>query len=195
MKNNKWSSDIDNQVILFFNLEPRKIKFQNIKTCYWNPPSPGFIMFCYDGASIGNPGLAGFGVVIRDHLSQVLGVITGGIGSATNYIAEVHAVINAIELVVEWKMLNVILNSESKTVITEFENNQMPWFVKMRWQKAMKHVQSIIFLHSYREKNFAADTTAKKGTRLEAGQRNVYHGRPHFLARVEQPNVEYYRIC
>ncbi|XP_026399810.1 uncharacterized protein LOC113295698 [Papaver somniferum] len=117
----------------------------------------GFIMFCCDGASIGNPGISAFGIVIRDHLSQVLGVITGGIGIATNYIAEVYAVISAVELAVEWKM---------------------PWFVKKRWQKAMKHIQSIIFLHSYRETNFAADTAAKKGARLAVGQRQIYHGRP-----------------
>ncbi|XP_026399812.1 uncharacterized protein LOC113295699 [Papaver somniferum] len=55
MTSYKWISDIDNQVILFFNLEPRKNKFQYIKTCFWRPPSPGFIMFCCDGASIGNP--------------------------------------------------------------------------------------------------------------------------------------------
>ncbi|XP_026399762.1 uncharacterized protein LOC113295646 [Papaver somniferum] len=140
-------------------------------------------------------GLAGFGVVIRDHLSQVLGVITGGIGITTNYIAEVYAIISAVELAVEWKVHNVILNSDSKTVITKFENNKMPWFVKMRWQKEIRHIQSIIFLHSYRETNFATDTAAKKGARLAAGKRQVYYGRPNFLARVEQPNVEYYRIC
>ncbi|XP_026428489.1 uncharacterized protein LOC113324383 [Papaver somniferum] len=195
MKSNNWNSDIDNQVILYFKLEPRKIKFQNIKTCFWSPPCPGFIMFCCDGASIGNPGLAGFGVVIRDHLSQVLRVITGGIGIATNYLAEVYVVISVVELAVEWEVHNVILNSDSKTVITEFENNQMPWFVKMRWQKAIRHIQSIIFLHSYMETNFAADTTTKKGARLAAGQRQAYYGRPNILARVKQPNVEYYRIC
>ncbi|XP_026435164.1 uncharacterized protein LOC113332878 [Papaver somniferum] len=89
----------------------------------------------------------------------------------------------------------VILVSDSKTVITEFENNKMPWFVRMRWQKEIKQIQNIQFLHSYRETNFAADTAAKKGAKLAAGQRKVYVGRPRFLARVEQPNVEYYRIC
>ncbi|XP_026452118.1 uncharacterized protein LOC113352522 [Papaver somniferum] len=162
MKRNKWNSDIDNQVILFFKLEPRKIRFQSIKSCHWNPPCPGFIMFCCDGASIGNPGFAGFGVVIRDHMSQVLGVITGGIGIATNYIAEVYAVISAVELDVKWGMHKVILVSDSKTVITEFEHNKMPWFVRMRWQKAIKQIQNIQFLHSYRETNFVADTAAKK---------------------------------
>ncbi|XP_026429974.1 uncharacterized protein LOC113326464 [Papaver somniferum] len=59
-------------------------------------------------------GAAGFGIVIRDHLSQVLGVMSGGIGISTNYIAEVYAIISAVELAVEWKMQNAILNSDSK---------------------------------------------------------------------------------
>ncbi|XP_026459412.1 uncharacterized protein LOC113360078 [Papaver somniferum] len=101
IKSHKWDSDNNNQVILFFNLGPRKTKFQCIKPCFWIPPSTGFIMFCCDGASIGNPRAAAFGVVIRDHLSQVLGVISGGIGIAINYIAEVYAIICAVELEVE----------------------------------------------------------------------------------------------
>ncbi|XP_026410385.1 uncharacterized protein LOC113305578 [Papaver somniferum] len=193
MKSYKWNTGIDNQVILNFKLEPRRIKFQYIKTCFWTPPCAGFVMFFCDGASIGNPGYAGFGVVIRDHLCQVLGFISGGIGIATNYIVKVYAIICAVELAVEWKMENVILNSDSKTVISEFENNKMPWFVKMRWQKDTRKIQSIKFLHSFREINFAADTTAKRGARLVLGKRKMFYGRPGFLSRIEQPNVAYYR--
>ncbi|XP_026443135.1 uncharacterized protein LOC113343014 [Papaver somniferum] len=120
IKSNMWNNDNDNQVILFFNLGARKIKFQHIKPCFWIPPSAGYVMFCCDGASIGNPGAAGFGVVIRDHLSQVLGDIIGGFGIATNYIAEVYEIIGAVELAVDWKLQNIILNSDSKTVISEF---------------------------------------------------------------------------
>ncbi|XP_026451545.1 uncharacterized protein LOC113351837 [Papaver somniferum] len=195
IKSNKCNSDIDTQVILYFNLEPRRIKFQSIKMCHWIPPSLGFIMFCCDGASVGNPGCAGFGVVIRDHLCQVLGVITGGIGVATNYLAEVYAVINAVELAVSWGLQNIIICSDYKTVITEFENNKVPWFVRMIWNKARNHIHEIHFLHNYREINFVADTAAKKGAKMSAGQRLVYTGRPIFLTRVEYPNVDYYRIC
>ncbi|XP_026451451.1 uncharacterized protein LOC113351729 [Papaver somniferum] len=166
-----WNNDNDNHVILFFDLGTRKIKFQCIKPCFWIPPSVGCVMFCCDGAIIGNPGAAGFGVVIRDHLSQVLGVIIGGIGISTNYIAEVYAIIGAVELAIEWKLQNIILNSDSKTVITEFAENKMPWFVKMRWLKEVSKIQSITFWHNLREVKYAADTAAKRGIKLAAGQR------------------------
>ncbi|XP_026396126.1 uncharacterized protein LOC113290759 [Papaver somniferum] len=192
IKNSMWNNDNDNQVILFFNLE---IKFQCIKPCFWIPPNGGCVMFCCDGASIGNPGAAGFGVVVRDHLSQVIGVISGGIGIATNYIAEVYAFIDAVELVVEWKLRIIILNSDSKTVISEVAENKIPWFVRMRWLKEVSKIQSISFWHSLREFNFAADTAAKRGTKLAAGHKQILYGRPSFLARIELPNVEYCRFC
>ncbi|XP_026377818.1 uncharacterized protein LOC113272139 [Papaver somniferum] len=174
IKSNKWNTDNDIQVILSFNLGSRKIKFQCIKPCFWIPPSTGCVMFFCEGASIGNPGAAGFDVVIRDHFSQVLGVISGGIGIAINYIAEVYAIIGAVELVVEWKLHNIILNSDSKTVISEFAENKMPWFVKMRWMTAVSKIHSITFWHNLKKVNFAADTAAKRGAKLAAEQKQIF---------------------
>ncbi|XP_026459106.1 uncharacterized protein LOC113359736 [Papaver somniferum] len=119
----------------------------------------------------------GFGVVIRDHLCQVLGVISGGIGIAINYIAEIYAIICAVELAVERQIQEVILNSYSKTVVTEFAGNIMPWFFKMRWNKEIVKIHSLWFRHSFRETNFSTDTAAKKGALLAAGQREIYCGR------------------
>ncbi|XP_026459016.1 uncharacterized protein LOC113359634 [Papaver somniferum] len=195
MKGNKWDQAYDNQIILFFNLGPRMIRFQNIKTCYWIPPKDGFILFCCDGASFGNPGAAGFGIVIRDHLFQVLGTLSGGIGVASNYITEVYVVICAAELAVTWDLKNIIINSYSKTLITEFAENKMPWFVRIRWHKAVKKLNSITFCHCFREVNFSADTAAKRGAKLAAGERQLHYGRPNFLTRIEMPNIEYYRFC
>ncbi|XP_026459400.1 uncharacterized protein LOC113360065 [Papaver somniferum] len=120
IKCNKWDQHYDMQVIFFFNLGPRKIKFQNIKICHRSPPCPSTFLFYCDGASVGNPGAAGFGVVVRDHNCQVIGTLTGGLGIATNYIVEVYDVACVVELAVMWKMRHIILNSDSKTVITEF---------------------------------------------------------------------------
>ncbi|XP_026383989.1 uncharacterized protein LOC113279508 [Papaver somniferum] len=196
IKGHKWSAEIDDQVILFFKLKPRNLKYQYIKPCYWIPPRTGVVMFCCDGASFGNPEAAGFGVVIRDHLCQVLGVISGGIGIATNYIAEVYEIICVVELAVEWQIQEVILNSDSKTVVTEFAGNKMPWFVRMIWNKAIAKIHSLQFRKNFRETNFSADTAAKKGALLAAGQREIYYGRPSFfLSRIELPDIAYYRMC
>ncbi|XP_026416848.1 uncharacterized protein LOC113312299 [Papaver somniferum] len=152
-------------------------------------------MFWCDGSSFGNPGTTGFGFVIRDHVCQVIGVLSGGLGIATNYIAENYALLCAVGLAGEWGLQNIILCSDSKTVIEDFARDQVPWFIIMRWQKATSKVSSIIFQHNPREVNFYADTAAKQGTRLAAGERQMILGRPNFLPRVEMPDVTYYRFC
>ncbi|XP_026383906.1 uncharacterized protein LOC113279425 [Papaver somniferum] len=174
IKGSKLNQEYDNQIISFFKLGPRISKYQSIIACQWNEPEFEFTMFCCDGASLGNPGAVGFGIVIRNHSTQVFGAITGGLGIATNYIAEVYAVVNAAELVVDWKLQNIIIKSYSKTVSDQFEQDQIPWFVRTRWRNATKRISVIRLAHSFREINFSADCAAKKGASLQAGERNIY---------------------
>ncbi|XP_026383891.1 uncharacterized protein LOC113279413 [Papaver somniferum] len=101
MKGNQWNQNYDFQIIAFFNLGLRQSKFKCIKKCYWNPPQNGYTLFCCDGVSVDNVGAAGFGVVVRDHLCQVVGALAGGIGITTNYIAEIYDVVCAAELAEE----------------------------------------------------------------------------------------------
>ncbi|XP_026437135.1 uncharacterized protein LOC113335237 [Papaver somniferum] len=99
----------------------------------------------------------GFGVVVRDHTSQVLGILSGSIGIGTNYIAQVYGV------------------------------GKVPWLIDMRWRKATSKIASIIYMHSFRETNFSADSAAKRGSTLAAGERHIIMGRPSFLTRIELP--------
>ncbi|XP_026416501.1 uncharacterized protein LOC113311934 [Papaver somniferum] len=194
MKGNRCNQAYDSQVIAFLTLGIRYNKFHCIKTCYWSPPPMGYTMFCCDGSSFGNPGAAGLGVVVRNYLCQVIGALSGGISITTNFVAENYAVFCAVELAGEWELQNIIICSDSKTIIEGFIKGQTPWFIRMRWKKAVSRVSSIIFQHCFRETNFSVDTTAKRGARLAAGERQLILGRPNFLIRVEMPNVEYFRF-
>ncbi|XP_026442839.1 uncharacterized protein LOC113342543 [Papaver somniferum] len=162
MKGNKWNQSYDLQVITFFKLGIRPSKFQCIKSCYWSPPPIGYTIFCCDGSSFGNPGADGFGVVVRNHECQVIGALSGGIDVVTNHIAEKFVVLCATELAGEWNLQNIVINSDSKTVIDGFLKGQVPWFIKKRWQKAVSRISSIIFQHCFREINFSIDTVAKR---------------------------------
>ncbi|XP_026383639.1 uncharacterized protein LOC113279149 [Papaver somniferum] len=103
----KWNQKYDLEIIDKFQLGSRLSIFQLIKTCYWFPPEQEYVIFCCDGASFGNPGSAGFGVVVRDSNCQVLGALSGGIGIASNYLAESYGIMCALELAVQWKMMNI----------------------------------------------------------------------------------------
>lgn len=191
---NKWNQSYDLHIIAVFHLGIRSSRFQNIIECHWLPPDPDFTMFCCDGSSLGNPGATGFGVVVRNHHCQVLGTITGGIGIASNYIAEVYAVISALELAIEWDKQNALIVSDSKTVANDFAQGKVPWFIRSRWKNAVKKLSQIRYKHCYREVNFPADGIAKKGALLAPGERQICIGRPSHLVRVEIPDVSYYRF-
>lgn len=49
----------------------------------WSPFPIGVFKLNFDGSSLGNPGLAGFGCVLRDHLGQIRQVICARLGSVT----------------------------------------------------------------------------------------------------------------
>ncbi|XP_026398700.1 uncharacterized protein LOC113294522 [Papaver somniferum] len=154
MKGYKWNQEYDDNIISFFNLGQRASKYQCIKACYWNPPTAGYILFCCDGSSFGNPGTTGFGIVIRDEFCKVIGTLCGGIGVATNYITENYAVVCAAELAMEWGLTKIVIRSDSKAVLQDFEGGKIPWFLKSRWRKAKSKVSIIRLDHCFREINF-----------------------------------------
>ncbi|XP_026383729.1 uncharacterized protein LOC113279242 [Papaver somniferum] len=164
IKGSKYNREYDNHIIAVFRLGTKFSKLQKVTACQWVSPDNGFTMFCCDGSPFGNPGAATFGVVVRDHLSMVLGAITGGLGTTTNYIAEVYAVIHVVELAGIWELQKIIIKSDSETVFNQFAKNQFH------------------------------DCAAKRGAKLKAGERQIFIGRPEWLKSIEIPGMTYYRF-
>ncbi|XP_026416513.1 uncharacterized protein LOC113311946 [Papaver somniferum] len=163
MKGSRWGQSYDQQIIEFFKMGVRFSKYSCIKACYWSPPNQGYLLLCCDGTSFGNPGNAGFGIIVKDEHCSTIGTLSGGLGITTNYIVECFAVL----CVVEWDILlnatRLIIRSDSKSVINEFSTGLVPWFIKTRWRNAIRQMKDIIFEHCYREINFSADSLAKRG--------------------------------
>ncbi|KAF5180300.1 Ribonuclease h domain, partial [Thalictrum thalictroides] len=61
--------------------------------CYWSLPPEGWIKVNMDGASKGNPGVAGWGAVSRRDDGAMIEVAIGGLGVETYFIAEMVAII------------------------------------------------------------------------------------------------------
>ena len=65
-------------------------------------PSPhGFLKVNIDGAFKGNPGLAGFGGVIRDEQGQIKEIFHGHLGKATNNMVELMALEKCLAILVD----------------------------------------------------------------------------------------------
>ena len=131
-------------------------------------------LFCYiDGSCQGNPGDAGYGVIVKGENKDTLEILGNYIGKATNNIAEYQALIACLQLTKKYNMDTLIIHSDSQLVV-----NQIKGFYKVK-QEHIKElfdtVQNLITSASYkvtivhipREQNKEADSLARRTIRLK----------------------------
>ncbi|OVA10603.1 Ribonuclease H domain [Macleaya cordata] len=111
-----------------------------IKECKWIPPPPETIMICYDGASRGNPGNGGASVIFRDSECACLGALSAGLGFSTNFSTEILAIIIVLHQAAERGWRKVWIVSDSAAAIKAFNHDNIPWFMKAKWQNGTKEV-------------------------------------------------------
>ncbi|XP_026443242.1 uncharacterized protein LOC113343173 [Papaver somniferum] len=169
MKSFMYNTVAELRILDFFRVKHRKVKISDPKECYWTPPNNNELMLCTDGASRGNPGVAGAGVVARNASLEVVGAMCIGLGIATNYMAELYGIIVCLEWAIQWGYDRLLIRSDSSSVLKALEEDNVPWFATQRWLNAKGLYGAIRFVHTFREANFAADGMAKRGCLLEEG--------------------------
>ena len=127
-----------------------------------------------DGASRGNPGKAGIGVVIFDsspslnNHPKLLEKDYGYIGETTNNVAEYKALIKALEKVVAYNPDNVVFKLDSELLVKQINGE---YKVKSKnivqlYKEACSHLEKISrwrMVHIPRKENCLADELANKG--------------------------------
>nr|XP_034930821.1 uncharacterized protein LOC118061489 [Populus alba] len=136
----------------------------------WSPPPIGRFKWNVDGSSLGKPGLSGIGGALRNHQGHLLGIFSLQVGILDSNIAELRAVVKAIELSASKCFLHhkhIIIESDSANVISWMHNtHNRPWMHRDLFstvQKLTSLFGSITFSHVYRESNSLADCMAKQG--------------------------------
>ncbi|XP_026435168.1 uncharacterized protein LOC113332883 [Papaver somniferum] len=140
-------------------------------------------LLCRDGAFRGNPGQAGYGFIVRNHIGNVVYAESEFISS-----------IRALEWALENQKFKIIMQTDSKACATTLLNKNIPWFLMARWQRVLSGLHSISIRHAYREANFSADHFAKKGVHLPKDIIQNYRERPSSLSQMEFPDRPYYRF-
>ena len=69
-----------------------------------------------DGASSGNPGPAGIGIVIFDHDGRQIGKVSSYIGSRTNNYAEYTALLRALKIAIYFKAKVLKIRTDSELI-------------------------------------------------------------------------------
>ncbi|XP_026443907.1 uncharacterized protein LOC113344070 [Papaver somniferum] len=194
MKGHMHNTQDDLRILNYFRVQHRSCKINIPVEISWTPPNPEEILICCDGASLGNPGQAGSGVIFRDSSSTVLGTLSVGLGWQTNFYAEVAAVIYGAIVVQKWDIKNLCIRSDSMSCIQAFQKNELPWQLRQKWLMASRFFSNIRYVHSYREVNFSADALAKRACLIAEDIFEFYEGRPAFIPSVEWPGILYYRF-
>ena len=142
----------------------------------WSPPPFPFIKLNFDGASKGNPGAAGYGVVFRDHLGHILLITAGYLGHSTNNAAELWGMIRVLHLASEHGFHNLVVEGDSQIIINMLQrilnganlDKVMPsWRLSHGLQlltSLMIPTQANIPSHVLRQENQVVDELANIGT-------------------------------
>ncbi|XP_026442382.1 uncharacterized protein LOC113341884 [Papaver somniferum] len=84
------------------------------------------LLLCFDGAAKGNPGMAGAGVVVRDHDCNFVCAMSIGLGRTNNFLADLYGVIVGLEWARKWVVRKVLARSDSVGAIMAFSNSNVP---------------------------------------------------------------------
>lgn len=118
-----------------------------------------------DGASRGNPGLAGIGVIIKDETGRTIDTIGEFLGVTTNNQAEYRALIKGLEAVERYHPQSVTVRSDSELLVKQMTGSYrvrhpeiLPLFAKATELAA--NIPSVTFEHVRRHHNKGADEVA-----------------------------------
>ena len=118
-----------------------------------------------DGASRGNPGLAGAGVIIRDGRGRQLTHIAEFLGSMTNNQAEYRALIIGLEAAARYRPERVTVRMDSELAVKQMSGQYkvrhpeiLPLYLKA--SELAQSLPNVTFVHVPREKNPGADRVA-----------------------------------
>lgn len=124
-----------------------------------------------DGASRGNPGPAGLGVVVMDEKRKKLKELCRYLGETTNNIAEYSALIYGLEKVADFKAEQLTINMDSELVVKQLngEYKVKDPAIKSLFERALgilKNYKDFEIKHIDRAKNKDADKLANKAINL-----------------------------
>jgi ribonuclease HI len=132
-----------------------------------------------DGSCSGNPGDAGYAVILTDEAGHTLETVGRFIGRATNNVAEFMGLLACLEIAARHRLVAVTIHSDSQLLV-----NQIHGTYKIRQPHLQRihdrileaaHSASIRFtlVHIPREENKEADKLARRAVRLKMDIENL----------------------
>ncbi len=127
-----------------------------------------------DGSCLGNPGEAGYGVVIKDEEGTILDAVGRYIGKATNNVAEYRGLLGCLELTKQYGADSLTVYSDSQLVVNQMKGiyRIKKAHLKVLHSQALEAIQNeeirFSIHHIPREENRIADGLARRAIRLRS---------------------------
>ncbi|HLA69615.1 MAG TPA: ribonuclease HI family protein [Bacteroidota bacterium] len=132
------------------------------------------IVYAYtDGASRGNPGQSGIGIILKDEQGNTLASHFDFIGTTTNNVAEYKALLHCLKMAQETKCRHLIVHSDSELMVRQLQGSYKVKDKGLRryFDEARHMLSSSPFTfeirHIAREENRQADELANRGINLK----------------------------
>src|SRR5688500_413901 len=121
-----------------------------------------------DGGARGNPGPAGYGVHIESGDGTVLAELHGGLGIATNNVAEYNGLLSALQWAIDSGYTAVHVKADSELLVRQMRGEYkvkhpglQPLYVRARL--LVMQLDRVVFEHVRREFNKEADRLSNLG--------------------------------
>jgi ribonuclease HI len=120
-----------------------------------------------DGGSRGNPGPAGFGVVVQDSRGRTLETLSESIGVATNNVAEYRALLAALDYAVATRARRLKIFCDSELIVRQMQGRyrvQSPDLKPLHEQarQLLRGLEHFSIEHVPRARNLLADQLANE---------------------------------
>ena len=138
----------------------------------WERPGRGWFKLNTDGASLGNPGAAGGGGIIRNDVGIWVKAFVRNIGNTTSFLVELWALrdglqmcqqmhINALEVELDAKVISDLMNNSRSPNATNYA-------IVADCRALISQIPQVKVIHCYREGNCCADGLARIGCSLSS---------------------------
>jgi RecQ family ATP-dependent DNA helicase len=134
----------------------------------------------FDGASKGNPGLAGAGAIIYDNNKKDMWNLSMFVGiNETNNTAEYNGLILGLTKAIEMKINNLVVKGDSELIIKQMTGEYKVSAPNLKYlfnsaKELEKKISNICYKHIYREKNTVADRLANEGLTKNKTSNEIY---------------------
>ncbi|CAL1398877.1 unnamed protein product [Linum trigynum] len=169
--------------------KPRMIQEERVESIGWLAPPRGWMKLNVDGASAGNPGIAGAGGLIRDDQGRWIAGFVAKIGETSAALAELWAIRHGLDIAWRRRCTSLIVESDSQLAIQLIKDRQDPIHpyagILMSIRRLLSQDWLVNIVHTYREGNRAADWLSKHSLVYPYGVRELFDP-PRDLCRVLQ---------